>query len=595
VTAFSSLADNLVSSDGNAFPDVFVVQQGSSEIDRVDRQGSVPDGPSQFVALSGDGNTLAFVSLASNLVEVDRNGAQDIFAYDRRTGDIELISRNTAGVQANAPSGFPSLSADGRYVAFDSFATNLVPDGDGLRNAFLFDRDTDSIERISNAIGGGNANGPSSRPVISGNGRFVLFGSAATNLVRDMPTVPGGDELFLHDRDTGATRHLDFRRDPAVSRHLLGSYAISSDGQVVAMELAAPLDLPLDLFNNELLEFDLPRTDIHVFEVVSQTLSRVSNGIGGADPNRSSFAPSLSAGGRYVAFHSAASNLDSGDLDAGDDIYLFDRQTSTTRLLSVNEQGTKGNGPSGGAVLSRNGQVIAFASLATNLVDDDNNLFTDVFVAATGIETQITLDGSNQTLDLSQPNVWLDGIEQIDIRGTGHNLLKLDAIKIKAQLEPDELIVVADPGDTIRFDAGWKFSGVSVVAGQFQRVFVNGDTTVRLIGPRSWTNPLLAADVNGENGVTALDALNIINELPRGRLVDDLGSLRDPTTIESALFNFFDPSGDGKMTAGDALFVINRIGRAPDETASEGSDTIAEVDATLAATADWLAATLPPA
>ena len=167
-------------------------------------------------------------------------------------------------------------------------------------------------------------------------------------------------------------------------------------------------------------------------------------------------------------------------------------------------------------------------------------------------------------------------------------------------------MAVADLGDDVQFDEGWTFSGTQSVEGQFVRVFVNGAATLRLVGPSTWTNPINPADIDGSGGASAFDALTIINALARRAVIDDDGSLLDPTTLNPSLFRFYDANQDGRMSASDALAVINRLAReqssgepeqplsplpelaSPDALPFEKSGLRSEeVDAAIAATRVW--------
>ena len=140
---------------------------------------------SAVASISADGRYVAFISDASNLVPGDTNGVTDIFVYDRQTGTIERVSVAADGTQGNGGSCQPSISADGRYVAFSSYASNLVPgDTNGISDVFVYDRQTDTIERVSVAADGTQGNSYSWQPAsISADGRYVAFSSFASNLV----------------------------------------------------------------------------------------------------------------------------------------------------------------------------------------------------------------------------------------------------------------------------------------------------------------------------------------------------------------------------------------------------------------------------
>lgn len=239
---------------------------------------------------------------------------------------------------------------------------------------------------------------------------------------------------------------------------------------------------------------------------------------------------------------------------------------------------------------------------------------TDLTVALAPAPDSIVLTGAGETVEMKTlPPTVQASVRTIDIRGTGDNTLILDATVIATKTPDRTLLAIANAGDQVIFDPGWVFSHVQTIEGQFERVFVNGNATVRLIGPRSWTHPINPSDVNGNGNGTAADALAIINALSPRLVIDAQNNLVDPTTISPERFKFYDANRDGRMTAADALFVINRIGRpqangeseSPDrfphalmvaaeqkvghETSDDSVDRTANlVDSVLAVTREWL-------
>ncbi|MEZ4114406.1 MAG: hypothetical protein R3B65_03140 [Candidatus Paceibacterota bacterium] len=184
--AFSSDASNLVPNDTNGVRDVFVYDRQTNTIERISLGGfGVESNGDSFSAnLSYSGNYVTFVSDASNLVPNDTNGVRDVFVYDRNTHIIERVSLNNSGVEGNNDSVKPSISSNGRYVAFSSDASNLVPnDTNGVRDVFVYDRTTNLIQKISTNQSGLFGNAESSGAMISSNGQHVVFESIATNLV----------------------------------------------------------------------------------------------------------------------------------------------------------------------------------------------------------------------------------------------------------------------------------------------------------------------------------------------------------------------------------------------------------------------------
>lgn len=181
--AFQSLANNLVAKDTNGAADIFVRDREQGFTERV-CDSIQANGPSSQPAISADGRFVAFVSAATNLVANDTNGVLDVFVCNRTDGTVELVSRSSTGEIGNGDSILPSISADGRFVAFKSIATNLVAnDRNGLVDVFVHDRLTKQTQRVSVSFLGRDSNGVSFAPAIDCSGRFVAFGSEATNIV----------------------------------------------------------------------------------------------------------------------------------------------------------------------------------------------------------------------------------------------------------------------------------------------------------------------------------------------------------------------------------------------------------------------------
>lgn len=307
--AFTSLASNLVPGDTNKVVDVFVHDRVTGATRRVSigpaGQGNSWSGEPR---ISADGRVVAFTSGASNLVAGDTNRADDVFIRDRLAGVTRRVSVGTVG-QSNHNSGLSAISADGRFVAFDSFASNLVPrDRNHAKDVFVRDLQAGLTRRVS--VGGdGQGNSWSEFPAISAHGRFVAFASAASNLVpRDTNRTV---DIFVRDRQAGLTR-------------------------------------------------------------------RVSVGAAGQS-NRWSEFPAISANGRVIAFTSKASNLVPGDTNRADDVFIRDRLAGSTRRVSVGFRG-QANGDSVFPAITADGRSVAFISAATNLVPGDTNNKPDTFV-----------------------------------------------------------------------------------------------------------------------------------------------------------------------------------------------------------------------
>ncbi|MCA9958935.1 MAG: carboxypeptidase regulatory-like domain-containing protein [Anaerolineales bacterium] len=199
---FESDATNLVPGDTNNVSDIFLYDRDLSAMERVSvaTGGGQANGPSFYPAISGNGRFVAFASLAQNLVITDTNLFLDIYVHDRETTTTELITVGYDGTASSASSYYPAISYDGRFITFYADGGNLIP-GDGpFADVFLYDRQTSSMTRVSNGLGGGEANGSSFLPDISGDGRFLSFTSEASDLVEGDNN--GRYDVFLFDQET---------------------------------------------------------------------------------------------------------------------------------------------------------------------------------------------------------------------------------------------------------------------------------------------------------------------------------------------------------------------------------------------------------
>ena len=349
----------------------------------VSSSGSQADRDAYAVGLSANGRFVLINAQATDLVPGDTNERWDVFVHDRSHGTTTRASVSTGGAQARATrdpwggSTAGGISASGRYVVFQSDAPNLVA-GDTNRVADVFVHDFGSGVTTRVSVGGhGQANGASAFSTISANGRFVAFQSAASNLVAH--DTNRSVDVFVRDLATGKTSRVSVSSRRLQARGLSESTepALSANGRYVAFESSAA----------NLVRGDTNRlADVFVHDRRTGRTERVSvtskGKQGGADrTNNGSNAPSISADGRYVAFHSADSNLVPGDTNRTFDIFVHNRKTGRTTRVSVSSAGRQANGESlGGLSFSADGHYVAFTSLASNLVPDDTNEITDVFV-----------------------------------------------------------------------------------------------------------------------------------------------------------------------------------------------------------------------
>lgn len=391
--AFYSEASNLVPGDTNLKVDIFVRDRltGTTERVSVSSEGTQANSDSFYPSISADGRYVAFVTIADNLVPGDTNGETDVFVRDRQTGTTELVSVSILeGTQANSHSYSPSISADGRYVAFESDADNLVMyDTNGMRDVFVRDRQTLITRRVSVNSSGTQGNGYSYDPSISADGRFVAFESQASNLVLgDSNEMP---DVFVRDRDTDNDGIFDEINAVSTERVSVSSGgegeggvpgmhpSISADGRYVAFKSEAGNLVPDDTNGTG---------DIFVRDRQTGTTERISVNSSGEQSNGWSFSPSISADGRYVTFISNDPDLAPGGMGGMGDannVYVRDRLTGITERVSVSWSGEQANSDSQSPSISGNGRHVAFASSANNLVpDDDTNESYDIFVRDRG-------------------------------------------------------------------------------------------------------------------------------------------------------------------------------------------------------------------
>jgi Tol biopolymer transport system component len=380
--AFSSQASNLVMGDTGIDRDVFVRDRDSAQTIRVTlgHDGAEPDGPSLNPVISANGQYVAFQSSATNLDpnRIDDNEASDIFVWDRATHAISLVSVSSAGALGDSGSQNPAISADGRYVAFESVAGNLVDDDTNDRgDVFVHDRQTGQTWRVSLSSAGDEALGDAPSPflsfdaAISADGRYVAFASYAFNLVADDTNDVA--DIFLHDTVTGETLRISRGADGfETDGDSRGPHVAGPDAQFVVFESEATTICACDVNG---------QPDVYLLDRVSGATVAISVRSDGEAGNGSSGAPMLSEDGRYVVFESLADDLVDDDDNGVADIFVHDTWLGTTMMRSVDRQGIPGDDDSLRPYLTPDGRFVVFESKATNLTDDlDLGHFSDIFI-----------------------------------------------------------------------------------------------------------------------------------------------------------------------------------------------------------------------
>jgi hypothetical protein len=352
----------------------------------VDSAGTEANDNSYVSGISSDGNFIAFYSYATNLVAGDTNHQADAFVRDRTTGTVTRVSLRSSGTQGNGGSYSPVISADGTIAAFYSDAKNLVANDLNLTtDVFVHDLTTGTTTRVSVDSAGAEANGASFLPVISADGTIVAFQSSASNLVAG--DTNGFSDVFVHDLTTATTTRISVDSTGAEGNN--GSYSarISANGQFIFFYSDA----------TNLVAGDTNGvTDAFVYDRATGITERVSVDSAGNQGDATSFNGTISQDGALVAFYSLATNLVAGDTNGLADIFVHDRNTGVTTRVSVDSAGNEGNGGSFTARISADGKFVAFVSDATNLVSGDTNAVTDVFRhdLTTGETIRLSLDSA---------------------------------------------------------------------------------------------------------------------------------------------------------------------------------------------------------
>jgi Tol biopolymer transport system component len=376
---FDSWADNLApgsSPCSGDCSDVFVKDLSTGEVEQlsVGLGGAAPDGASRDPSITPDGRFVVFVSWADNLVPGDGPYWRgDVYRHDRDSGVTEMVSDNVPSEDAAYE---PTISDDGRYVTYH---TDPWDENAGLGQVYLRDMTAATTTLVSHSVTGGAANRPSKGGVVSGNGRYVAFVSAATDVVAGTDPNSTVAHIYRRDRVTGSIALVSRTANGTAADG--GSYqpSISRTGSVIAF---SSLATNLGIANPQ----------------GAQVYVRVLGFLGGTSPvslttdeiaaNGRSYEPSISADGRYVAFRSEADNLVTDDTDDTDDVFVRDRTLGTTARVTLTATGAEPEhgARSGNPSITADGTQVVFDSQAENLVPDGNNTH-DVFIGpADGVQ-----------------------------------------------------------------------------------------------------------------------------------------------------------------------------------------------------------------
>jgi hypothetical protein len=439
---FYSFASDLVANDTNGTSDVFVrdLKTGTTTLVSINKDGT-DSGNGTFSyngTLNANGRFVAFISNSSDLVANDTNGTYDVFVRDLKTGTTALASINSEGTDSgndlstsslNSP---PAMSADGRFVAFESYASDLVAnDTNNTIDVFVRDLKTGTTALVSvNYSGTASSRAGSTYPVISADGRFVAFQSNSVDLVTNDTGNISGD-VFIRDLKAGTTSLVSVNKTGTASGNDgAKSPSISANGRFVAFTSNAS-----DLVENDNnIFYDVFVRDLKTGTTTLASINRA--GTAGGNSGASENAPVLSPNGRFVAFTSYSSNLVANvDDNNAEDVFVRDLKTGTTLLASVNRAGRTGNGglltlSLSIPALNANGRFVAFTSSSSDLVANDTNGTYDVFVRdfKTGITRLASINnaGTNSGNDLSYQAVLSPDGRFIAFTSNANNLVEND-------------------------------------------------------------------------------------------------------------------------------------------------------------------------
>jgi Tol biopolymer transport system component len=484
LVAFTSAAANLVPGDTNRVSDIFVRdrQVGTTRRVSISAARTQTNDWSDQPALSRDGRFVAFRSAASNLVDGDTNGVADIFLVSLETGAVERASAPVAGGQSNGGSAEPTLSADGRFVAFTSMATTLVAgDTNSVADVFLLDRHARTLTRMSQTALGVQANGASDNPALAADGSVVLFRSAATNLVaadtnRQLDVFAAVTATRALTRVSISTAAVQGNGASGIG----GGLVVSTTGRYVAFRSHA----------TNLVTGDTNGVaDVFLHDRTARTTICVSHGVtAAANAESGANGVAISADGQYVAFTSSATNLLAGDVNGIRDVFVRNWTNGTLACVSRDSLGawqTREAGQSAqGVAMSADGHFIVFETLAA-LEADDTNLAGDLYLrdrvdeVAHSARPDLLLRAATEQPFLGEA-IYSEAL-QVKLQGTGAGVAAGYVVRLVNRGRFADRLRMTGPAGTADWQVTYRLAGTPAT-----------ELTSLVSGP-GWVSPSLAA------------------------------------------------------------------------------------------------------
>jgi cell division septation protein DedD len=514
------------------------MQTGITTRISVDSSGVQGDNYSYGASVSADGNTIAYVSPATNLAPGSANGAEQIYVYNLQNRITTRASVNASGVAANGRSINASISGNGRYVAFHSSASNLLSgDTNGRNDVFVRDLQSGITTRVSVDSNGAQANSDSYDPSISGDGRYIVFESTATNLVPSDTNATW--DVFLYDQQTRSTTRISVDSKGVQGNNYSLDPSISGDGRYIAFAAGA---------TNLVTGDTNGRDDIFVRDRQAGTIIRSSVASDGAQANNTSFAPFISTDGQYIVFHGFATNLVLNDTNGAPDVFIHRQNISlpstATPTATASPTPTKTNTPTPTTTLA----PTSITPASTNPLYLSLSSSQTIGGVSSADEDILKFDGSNWSVLFDGSDV---GVGSPDL--FGFSFLDSDSILMSFTAGVTVNGITATPQDILRFDAT---SLGSNTAGTFSLYFDGSD-----VGFDDTTNE-------------KIDSLSL---LPDGRLlisttgnpvVTGVSSARDEDVLA------FTPTALGNTTSGTWAMYFDGSDVGLSETSGEDIDAL---------------------